>query len=243
MSAAASTAQTTGNSQKLLWLIIGGLTVSVLVWFVCKQMSKNDQLLPLQPGNKFAQCAPAMAAQASAYMASNSLPAQPAAVGPKPYGNNAPAYDPRFPSGEDPDGNALFPKVPTARGCGGEYDCVQPANQGCGDKWGYQLNVDHLMPASWRGPSNCAGLAVDDTQWSKYAPSKESFDRYITAAGSARLAVNTRSPLARQVGIPLLLRPGPPIPISTKEHEFNDSSFRQDTVFNSVGYYPGNDDC
>lgn len=144
-----------------------------------------------------------------------------------PYGENeGAAYDASYPNAED-----MSSKYP--RGCGSATSAD-----------GYQLNVDSLMPASWRGGAqSCGDQSEAGSQWAKYAPTKESFDRYITAAGSARLSLNTRSPLGRQTGTPLLLRQGPAVPISAQEYPWNDSGFRQDLVFNQTGRYPTSTAC
>lgn len=144
-----------------------------------------------------------------------------------PYASQASAasYDAAYPNEED-----MSSKYP--RGC---------ANAGADQ--GYQLNIDSLMPASWKGARNCGDNTADNTQWARYAPSKQSFDRYIQAAGSSRLSMNTRSPLGRQTGIPLLLRQGPPVPISAQEFPFLDSGFRQDLVYRQLGRYPNSTSC
>lgn len=143
-----------------------------------------------------------------------------------PYGQHAgAAYDASYPNSEDQ--ASRYP-----RGCGAS-----------GASQGYELNIDSLMPASWKGPQNCGADSAAGSQWAKFAPTKEAFDRYITAAGSARLSMNTRSPLARQTGIPLLLRQGPPVPISAQEYPWGDSGFRQDLVFKQTGRYPTSTAC
>ena len=108
---------------------------------------------------------------------------------------------------------------------------------------GYELNVDSLMPSGWKSKSLATSEASDNGNWTKFAPSKQSFNRYITAAGSARLAMNTRNALSRNVGIPLLIRSGVRTPISTEQVLFGDSSFRQDEVFNATGVHPKNTHC
>lgn len=116
--------------------------------------------------------------------------------------------------------------------------------RGCKDTSaaGYELNVDSLMPASWQSKA-ATSEETDNSNWTKFAPSKQSFNRYITAGGSARLAMNTRSALHRNIGTPLLLRSGTRTPISTDQVIFNDSGYRQDSVFNSTGVYPQNTSC
>lgn len=151
----------------------------------------------------------------------------PEPVAQSPYsGFAAAAYDARYPNEE-----SLSSRYP--RGCGAT-----------GSMQGYTMNVDSLMPASWK--SSCSGASQSmgaDSQWAKYAPSKKAFDRYITAAGSVRLALNTRSPLGRQVGTSLLLRQGAPVPLGSSEMPFHDSSFRQDLMYQETGRYPSSSSC
>jgi hypothetical protein len=141
----------------------------------------------------------------------------------------AASYDSAFPNEEDM--SSL-----SARGC--------PVSHGAG---GYQLNVNSLMPAAWRSNTQSCGesgaAAVEGSQWSKYAPTKDAFDRYITAQGSARLSLTTRNPLGRIVGIPDLLRQAPPMPLAAENVVFGDSSFRQDLIFKSLGRYPAETNC
>lgn len=115
---------------------------------------------------------------------------------------------------------------------------------GDGSPSSYDMNLSALMPASWRGAGNCGAVDANgaDDEWSKYAPSKESFENYITAAGSARLGMNTRvrNPTG---GVANLLRPAPPVPMSASDITFNDSSFRQDLVYDSLGAYPTQVHC
>lgn len=141
------------------------------------------------------------------------------------------AYAQNWPTEEDP--AARFPGNP-GDNSGGSCNA---------QNWGYHLNVDHLMPASWRGPQQCGVESEDTAEWAKYAPSKEAFDRYITAAGSARLSVNTRSPSARQIGIPNLLRGSPPMPLGTSESQFLDSDMRQSLIYSATGQFPTSTNC
>ena len=149
-------------------------------------------------------------------MDSNYLPYQAAGAGQ--------AYRASFPESEDP---ASISAPPAAR---------------------YQMNLDQLMPASWRGPSATSGEGDGcaesvDGQWAKYAPTKGAFARYQSAAGSARLSMNTRNTNKRNLGVRNLLRPSPPLPMSTREFAFNDSSFRNDLVYNATGFYPEDASC
>jgi len=120
------------------------------------------------------------------------------------------------------------------------------STMGDGQPSAYDLNLSSLMPASWRGSQDCngAGAGIDDdvSGWSRYAPSKESFNNYVTAAGSARLGLSTRvrNPTG---GISNLLRQAPPTVLSGTNVVFNDSGFRQDMVFNNLGFYPSQVQC
>jgi len=152
---------------------------------------------------------------------------EPGAYYPYSGGNASAAFDSSYPNEEDM--SSLAP-----RGCGG-----MGAGQGAQD---FALSVNSLMPASWRGGPQ-ASTELDGSQWAKYAPSKGAFDRYITAQGSARLTLTTRSPLSRQIGVSDLTRPAPPMPLAADNIVFNDSSFRQDLVFNQMGRYPNSTTC
>lgn len=151
---------------------------------------------------------------------------EPAAYYPYSGSQGAAAFDSAYPNEEDMSSYA-------PRGC--------PSSQ----QSGYALNVNSLMPAAWRGSAGCGSdsAAVDGSQWTKYAPTKEAFDRYITAQGSARLSLNTRSPLGRIVGVPDLLRQQPPMPLAADEIVFLDSENRQDLVFRQMGRYPSSTAC
>lgn len=147
---------------------------------------------------------------------------QPAPLGFAPYGaTDDSSYFADYPQSEDPS-----------------------SVTGDGSPSSYDMNLSALMPASWRGAGNCAAVDAggDSDEWGKYAPSKASFENYITAAGSARLGMNTRvrNPTG---GIANLLRPAPPVPMSAADVTFNDSSFRQDLVYDSMGMYPPQVQC
>lgn len=150
----------------------------------------------------------------------------PAPQGYYPYAQNpSVAFDSSYPNEED-----MSSKYP--RGCA----------EGISSQ-GYDLSIDALMPSSWKQTPNCGDQAYDNTQWSKYAPSRDAFDRYITAAGSARLSLNTRWGLSRNTGIPLLLRQGPPVPLSTTQIPFNGSSYREDLIYQTTSRYPQSTTC
>lgn len=158
-----------------------------------------------------------------------------------PYAAQAPmaaANDGQFPDSNSP--YARYPKMASEYGRGSVVtDAPTPDDFG----YGPTLNVDRLMPASWRKGESCGDLSEDEAEWARYAPSAGAFDRYITAAGSARLSLNTRSPLARITGTPNLLRQAPPVPVGAFQSEFLDSDFRQSLMFNATGNYPISIDC
>jgi len=148
---------------------------------------------------------------------------EPAPLGFTPFGSNDDsAYFADYPQSEDP--SSL-----TSDGSASAYD----------------ISLDSLMPASWRGAKDCDNALESegfDGEWSKYAPSKQSYENYIIAAGSARLGMNTRTRNPTG-GIQNLLRPPAPVPVSAANILFNDSSFRQDVMHDSVGYYPSQVSC
>lgn len=186
-----------------------------------QQFAPNDMRYQAQPS--CGMVATSSCGIATRAPCANASP-EPAAYYPYSGGQGAAAYDAAYPNEEDM--SSLFP-----RGC--------PTSQ----QAGYQLNVNSLMPAAWRSNTSCSDAALDGSQWTKYAPSKEAFDRYITAQGSARLSLNTRNPSSRIVGIPDLLRQPPPQPLSAENIVFNDSSMRLDNVFRAMGSYPSSTAC
>jgi len=159
----------------------------------------------------------------------------------RPYASHAPAHDGMWPDGSSD--HARYPQMESECGRGvlthGEDAVPTPDDFG----YGPTMNVDKLMPASWRKGPGCGQLSEDEAEWARYAPSAGAFDRYITAAGSARLGLNTRSPLARITGTPNLLRQAPKVPIGAFQSEFLDSDWRQSLIFNATGNYPESVNC
>lgn len=127
-------------------------------------------------------------------------------------------------------------------GQGGQ--CAPDTNtSGPGD---YLMDPETLLPGSWRkGGSNtsCPEGTDPNSQWTKYAPSREAYERYITASSSARLSVNTRNAINRITGTPVLLRSATFTPLSHSSYTFNDSSLRQDQIADATGIYPGEHRC
>ena len=105
-----------------------------------------------------------------------------------------------------------------------------------GENCDYSLNSDSLMPGSWREGAQCPDGSDPNSQWAKYAPAKEQYNRYIMASSAARLGVNTRTGLTRITGPnPLLLRSSVAVPISNNHVLFNDSGFRLDAAAQGNG--------
>lgn len=107
----------------------------------------------------------------------------------------------------------------------------------------YDLNLNSLMPAGWSQASGC-GAGESDGQWGKFAPNKQQFEQYITASGSARYGMNTRTqnPTGGIQGLTNLIWPVA-TPVDGAEIPFNDSSFRQDLVYDSLNFYPAQAQC
>ena len=185
---------------------------------------------------------------------------QPSPLGFFPYSHNvAAAYDRRYPESEQPQSltkvNSMDPSglqgVAAADMSGYEamhhpsgYDKATVCGVRAADQCGGYLDADKLMPESWRGGvSGCPSSATQgpSQNWAKFAPTKEAFNQYITAAGSARLGVNTR--VKAPGGVRSLLRGGPTVPLSSTQVTFNDSGFRNDLVYNSTGFYPDTAHC
>lgn len=119
------------------------------------------------------------------------------------------------------------------------------SNNGAGGK---SMSLSSLMPQSWKQAgtpvsnlnSGAASLSSQNNDWSKFAPTKEAFAKYVSTAGSARLSTNSKGKgaLSRQVGVPLLLMQKPKINVTSKNFSFNDSSNRMDLVAETTGSYP-----
>lgn len=107
----------------------------------------------------------------------------------------------------------------------------------------YQLSLNSLMPAGWGQSAGC-GADATDGQWGKFAPTKQQFEQYITASGSARYGMNTRTqnPTGGVQGLTNLIWPVA-APVTGGEIPFNDSSFRQDLVYDSMNFYPAQAAC
>jgi hypothetical protein len=177
-----------------------------------------------------------------ASMASVAAPAQGCnatlPMGYYPFSQNvAAAFDRQFPDSQDPSSLTKSTNPPTPRQqefCGGGGQAPNPK--------GF-LDLNTLVPQNWRaGDSACSGSAdaLGAQSWSAFSPSKSAFSAYQTAAGSARLGVNTR---VKSVGTPNLLRAGTATPLTTAEFVFNDSDIRQSAVQNAIGIFPGTTLC
>lgn len=153
---------------------------------------------------------------------------------------NKSANDGKFPDDID---NVIWTSTSPPMGGGGGNSDGAAAADNSADK---MMDVSKLMPSSWRAgeTAGCGpGEREDDTEWTRYAPSKESFEKYVTASGSARLSLNSRSPMARQVGLPNLLRPGVAVPLGGFQSEFLDTDLRQSLIYDATGSYPQSISC
>lgn len=167
---------------------------------------------------------------------------EPSAYYPYTGGNSAAAFDAAYPN--EMDMSSTYP-----RGSLGN----RARNDGSG--FNYTMSVDNLMPAAWRsngyqnvqyqGMSQDSGVGCDGGAcglWSQYAPSRQAFDRYITAGGSARLSLSTRDSISK-LGMRDPLRPQPPMPLAAENVVFNDSSHRLDQIYQASGSYPRSTAC
>ena len=123
------------------------------------------------------------------------------------------------------------------------YSCA-PDSTGNPGGCDYSINPSSLMPNSWREGVKCNDSVDPQSQWAKFHPSREKYYRYITAAGSARLGINTRNPLRKVLGVQNFLRSATSVPLSTSTVAiFGDSSSRQQAIFDSVGEWPTGSHC
>ena len=108
----------------------------------------------------------------------------------------------------------------------------------------YAINPDNLMPGSWREGVGCSDGTDPNSQWAKYHPTRDNYYRYITAAGSARLGVITRSPLRKILGIQDFLRSATSTPLTAAPIAiFNGSSYRDQAIYDSTGNYTSSVHC
>ena len=125
------------------------------------------------------------------------------------------------------------------------YSCA-PDVASPGGSCDYAINPDNLMPGNWREGVGCSDGTDPNSQWAKYSPTRSAYYRYITAAGSARLGVITRSSMRKVLGVQNFLRSSTSTPITAAEiTPFNGSSHRAEAIFRSVGSYPveGSNSC
>jgi hypothetical protein len=184
-------------------------------------MDGNDVANSYTGGAAQSQCAPA--AQAEAYHPSAST-----AI-------NGPRMVPSAASYSSP-----YPDETAAASLAGKttYSCAPDvtATGGCD----YAINPQSLMPGSWREGVSCSAGVDPNSQWAKYSPTREKYYRYVTAQGSARLGVNTRSPMRKILGIQNYLRSATSTPLTAASvTPFNESSQRAQAIFDATGTYPG----
>lgn len=111
----------------------------------------------------------------------------------------------------------------------------------------FQLQRNSLLPQSWseagqpaQGQAGCVEPGQSD--WYKYAPDSDGFNKYIVGTGASRMRVMTRNPAGRLFGAPNLLRTQAPVPLSSGEPWFNSSGLRTDLI-NSLGCGPAPAGC
>lgn len=243
----------TGSSfQRVSYVVLGLVVLGLVVALVVMAVKKNtDDKKPAPTAMRMRAQArdsvPAVPAQGAVQAGAGSMPNE---VANYPGGN---AMNP-VPAGPPPGDFQPAPLAfsPYSFNLASAYESAYPQQESNAsltvgpapyqtNNAAYQLNLDSLMPSSWRVTS-CPETSDQEGEWSKYAPSKAAFSRYQAAAGSARLSVNTRvkNPTG---GVPLLLRASPPVPMAAKEIPFNDSSFRNDLIYNATGFYPQSTAC
>lgn len=215
---------------KSVSMIVAALIAALVIYIMYTRFLKSrvNRLLPSVSMSAAATSWTADANNTSNQQASSSVGdngmagTEQAGVGP------APLDFPSFAATEDTSYFADFPRG-------------QDPSENDGQPSAYDLNLSAMMPASWRGDAGCSSSDAGDG-WSRYAPSREQFAEQVIAAGSARLGLSTRARNPNG-GIPYLLRSAPPVPMSGGDIPFNDSSFRQDMVYNSLGFYPTQANC
>lgn len=223
-------------------LAVGIIALAALFWFVRSYMMSAPRSAPANNGPANA---PAMASEEVNAMANNNGGMNNMAESEANTADNAniatgvegdvqpaPQGTPGFALVDD---SAYFMDYPNAQ------DASSLNSDGTPNA--YDLSLQALMPASWRGNDACSASDMQSgDNWDQYAPTKQAFDNYVVAAGSARLGLNTRTRNPTG-GVNYLLRPSPPVPVSGADISFNDSGFRQDLVYSSMGFYPANVQC
>lgn len=110
------------------------------------------------------------------------------------------------------------------------YDTNQQSewNQSYACPSNMNLNRSSLMPATWDNMAAAQSMSSDpNSDWAKYAPTKEGVQRYISSSATARFGIIDRSPLGSRIGQPNLLRSQPPPALTMGEGSwFNNSSYR-----------------
>lgn len=114
----------------------------------------------------------------------------------------------------------------------------------CSDQCSWRGNTTMPKPGSLEAPTmkQCSNTpcvnwdsytgmmsatSSPDADFYRYAPTKDGVERYIQSAGASRVRLQTRSSLGRITGTPNLLRAPAPVPITSNDITFNDSSIRQ----------------
>lgn len=233
-----------GTSKQKGWLIFGvivaGILIAWLLWSWAKRGGKIQKETRYGDHNcppRVSIAPPVTCGGPEAYVPGTGLEDEsPLATVGAPYPSKWPESSPAHPGG-----HSMWPSL--RQQCAASQG-AKSCDSSCDSSWGFQLDVDRLMPASWQGVQSCPpDVAEDYSRWGKFAPNKQNFNQQLLAGGAVRLQANTRSPLSRQVGIPNLIRPGLPLPIAGPDIIWNDSSFRDDLIYNNTGAYPEQTAC
>ena len=148
----------------------------------------------------------------------------------------ASAYAPNYPNEMDP--HSLPTKPNYVCSSGQDMGSVPPSSDNQ-----FTLSASNLLPASWREGAD-SSQEDPNSLWAKNHPTKERYQRYITASGSARLGVITRSPMRKVVGQANLLRSGVSTPITAASiSPWNDSSHRLHAIYDAHGAFPEDHSC
>lgn len=142
--------------------------------------------------------------------------------------------DPSFPDELAPNSLAVNGNQRSGQQCDGSADVMTDSNK-------FAMNAENLLPGSWRSGTACAANQEDpvDAQWTKYHPTRERYQRFITSAGSVRMGIQSRSPHSKVMGLPNMLRSGTATPLTNTPVMFGDSSHRLHAIQEATGMFPG----
>ncbi len=87
-----------------------------------------------------------------------------------------------------------------------------------------QLNLASMMPQDWGSSASSAIDSKSMDDYSKYSPTKEGINRYVSGSGSIRFQSISRSASGRKYGYSSLLRSQPPTALSSGDGVYFNSS-------------------